>query len=206
MCLDEIAPIKTINTRKSGSAPWYDDERVRCGLNRDRLYHQYMRIKSEENKIAYKRIRNKFRSLTRKKKANYFKEFVSNCTTSCSRLWKRINPFINPNKKTLLNPSLLVSGNPHFTMQDVVNAFANYFSSILKNFVFYSLSNCLTYIDKHLHSNQLTVDKLNGVNLFEFTEITPDRVSHTLSSIDKVSSPGFVNIDSRVFKSCNTHI
>lgn len=137
--MDEIAPIKSINTRIKANSPWYDDELVRFGIKRDRLFNKHIKSGSVEDRRMFTTFRNIFKSLVRKKRATYYSEMIDKLTVSSSKLWKRLSPFLNPNKKAGINHIDLACGNPQYTRQDMVNAFSNYFSSILSNTAFCNL-------------------------------------------------------------------
>ena len=205
LCLNEIAPYKSFNTNKLSKVPWFDDELKRNRTKRDKLYHQFIKSKNENDKSSYRKARNKYRSLARRKRTTYFSNLVNTYATSCTRLWKKLNPYINPNKKTAINHCLLASNNPHFTLQDAVNAFSNYFSSILNNVVFCQAQKCIDYIEQHLSSHTALVEKLNNSS-FSFVDLEISRVEHALSTLDAESSPGYVGIEARVLKHCHVEL
>jgi hypothetical protein len=131
---------------------------------------------------------------------------IHKLTISSSKLWKQLNPFINPNKKAGINHNDLACGNPHYTKQDMVNAFSNYFSSILNNTAFCNLLDSRAYISKHLSQAVEQNCKLNSSPIFSFTELSVSCVSQTLARLDPHSSPGIVGIDTRIFKHCHEEL
>lgn len=136
LILDEIALLKTRLLRSSKSAPWFDGSLLKLGKQRDLSYHQLLDAPNERNLANYHRLRNAFKRFVRNKKSNFFVKLVESFKQSSERLWRRIHPFVNINKKQPLNTALLASNNPHFKLQDAVNSFSNYFGSILNKYQF----------------------------------------------------------------------
>ena len=205
-CLDEVAPLKNINTRTKQNAPWFDDELVRCGFKRDRLFNKFNKSGSKSDKIAFIQFRNVFRSMVRKKKADYFNDVINTESISSAKLWRRLNPYINPNKKIGIDSTDFACGNPYWTLQDTVNMFSNFFASILNNIAFCSLLESHAYIAQHLHEAVELKSKLSTSPTFKFAEFSQTMVSKILSSLDPSSSPGIVGIETRVFKHCHEEL
>lgn len=200
-CLDEIAPIKSFATRNIAHAPWYDDECVLCGLKRERLHNKNLCSRSAEDKLEFNRFRNHFRTMVRTKRANYHRNMISTESTSSSKLWKKLNPFINPNKRSMIDHLLFSSNNPMFTAQDMLNMFSNFFSLILNNITFCSIVKSTDYINQHL-STQKFASKLENISPFSFNEISIEKVSKSLLELDENSSAGSIGINTIVFKHC----
>ena len=118
---------------------------------------------------------------------------ISTESTSNSKLWKKINPFINPNKRSMIDHFLFSSKNPMFTAQDMVNMFSNFFSSILNNITFCSIVKSTDYINQHL-STQEFASKLENISPFSFNEISIEKVSKSLLELDENSSAGSIGI------------
>ena len=201
-----MAPIKSISTKSKFNAPWYDEELVRCGFKRDRLYNKYNKDCSSQNRSLFVKFRNVFRSLVSKKKANYYNELVKNETVSSAKLWRRLNPYLNPNKKVGINHIDLDGSDPYFTRQDMVNKFSKFFASILNNTAFCRLLDSFAYCDRHLQTAVELNCKLDSSPYFKYTEISDSSVSKLLASIDPDSSPGIVGIETKVFKHCHNEL
>ena len=125
---------------------------------------------------------------------------------SSAKLWKRLNLFLNPNKKTGIDHNNLACGNPHYTRQDMINSFSNYFSSILNNTAFCNLLDSRAYISKHYNQAVEQNCKLISSPAFSFTELSVSSVSKSLANLDPNSSPGIVGIETRVFKHCHEEL
>lgn len=203
---DKSAPLKKTFSRPKPSAPWFDEELVRCDFKRTRLYNKYTRCQSKEERPGlwktFSEFRNKYKKLMRTKSAAYYKNMIDDLTVSSAKLWKKLNPYLNPNKKNGANYTDIAGSNPYFTAQDMVNAFSNFFASILNNIKFCSLSESRSYIKNHLNSSSELNSLLNAAPSFSFENITIESVSDALKKLDPCSSPGIVGIDSRILIHC----
>ena len=170
LCLDKIAPIKQVNVRSTVTLPWYDKELVNLAHKRNRLYNKWFDSKSKEDRDKYVESRNKYNSIFRNKKSNYYKIFVSENSASTKSFWQKLNPFLNPNKKESISISLLSnSDNNIHSSQDLVQAFSNFFSSILNNINFIDIETCKLFVHNHFSKFQ-TLKNLIPTDLpkFEF--------------------------------------
>ena len=73
---------------------------ISLSKHKNKLYRLARRSKNQESCNIYKLIRNKLRSTTRIKKSEYFKNFLKENNTSSTVLWKKLDPYINPNKSS----------------------------------------------------------------------------------------------------------
>ena len=89
----------------------------------------------------------------KRKKASHFMNFVRNTSTSSPKLWKYINPYLNPNKTVSISSSDLFHSCSSNSPQDIANIFANFFESIINKFIFISISSCFDYTHNHFQSN-----------------------------------------------------
>ena len=69
-----------------------------------KLRNDYLKHRSEENRLAYKKQRNFCVALLRKKKADYFNNLELNLVRDNKMFWKTISPyFVNNPKKNVKN-------------------------------------------------------------------------------------------------------
>jgi hypothetical protein len=99
LCLDKIAPIKQVNVRATVNLPWYDKQLINLAHKRNRLYNKWYDNKTQIDRAKYVESRNKYNSVFRDKKSNYYKEFVCENSASTKSFWQKLNHFLNPNKK-----------------------------------------------------------------------------------------------------------
>ena len=77
-------------------------------MNKSRLRNEYLKWPSRENCLAYKKVKNKFNTLTRKTKKRYFKYIVKNKNFATSKtFWNTVRPFIT-NKDTIPDENIKI--------------------------------------------------------------------------------------------------
>ena len=199
--LDSHAPFKLVPVKSINKAPWLDKELVHLSKKRNKIHRKALFTKNKEDWSSYKILRNKVASLFSLKKIFHFKNFISNSSTSSKKLWTKLNPFINPNKKSSLAPALILKNTSNNSSSDLSNVFCNFFSSILSKFTFLSLPTCLNYTDNLFKSNSLLSSFLNP-NKFSIDRFEISEVVDSLKALDENSAAGAVNIDTKIFKHC----
>ena len=89
---------------KDKSAEYMDKELSQAIMKRLKLWNDYLKHRSEENRLAYKKQRNFCVTLLRKKKADYFNTLELNLVRDNKMFWKTISPyFVNNPKKNVKN-------------------------------------------------------------------------------------------------------
>jgi len=111
-------------------------------------------------------------------------------TVSTKSFWQKLNPFLNPNKKQKISVSLIsnINNNIHLA-QDLVQAFSNYFASILSKFDFLNIKICIQFVQNFFEKNS-TLASLWPSNLlkFEFGLITETKVLEQLKKMNRAVS------------------
>ena len=106
VCMDAInkhAPLKRKYIR-ANHAEYMDKELRQAIMKRSKLRNYYLKHRSEKNRLAYKKQRNFFVTLLRKKKADYFNNLDLKLVRDNKVFWKTISPyFVNNSKKTVKN-------------------------------------------------------------------------------------------------------
>ena len=103
-------------------------------MKRSRLWNDYLKQRSEENRLAYKKQCNFCVTLLRKKKADYFNNFDLNLVRDNKIFWKTISPyFVNNPKRT--SKIMLVDEKDNTLSEDekIVETFNTFFGNIMKN-------------------------------------------------------------------------
>jgi hypothetical protein len=201
--IDAKAPIKYVRVKPKNSVPWMDKDLVCLSKQRNRLYNKAKKSKTKDDWSTYKTVRNKFTSLLKFKKIVYFNNILNRLSYSSKKLWKILYPYINPNKKQSISPSLILentsSSNP---ILELANIFINYFSSIISTFPFLNINTCHNFIDNFFR-NTPSLSIFHNINTkFDVSHFTRLEVEETLSRIDEFAAPGPVNIHSVIFKEC----
>ena len=132
------------------------------------------------------------------KKFAYFKPFIESTVTSSLKLCNKINPLINPNKKSTINAAQIIK-DPSFNSNiDAANAFVNFFSSITANIKFLDISTTIAYIQSHLNHRKNIITTMP----FEIAPFTIKEVEDALKSISADSAKRSTGIESKILKDC----
>ena len=158
--------------------PYFDRELVTLARIRDRAYRKVIIendvIKKKELFGYYQMERNKFQSQLKKKKYDHYNKIIEAESLSSKKLWQTTSSIINPNKKTILVPNLILKGHVQNTTLDAANQFINFFSTILVKFVFIPIAFCLNFLEDHFTINMKILSNFN--KSFNFAEISPVEV------------------------------
>ena len=161
-CVDEIAPLKSMNIRSTKILPWFDKDMVKLSHKRNTLYNKWYKSKSSIDRENFIHLRNRFNSTLRFKKATYYKNYILNNSISTKSFWDKLNPFLNPNKKQKISAAFLSSKKVNInSSQELVDTFSNFFSSILNNFKFINIKDCKLYLNSLFDSNQILASYSN---------------------------------------------
>ena len=92
--LRKHAPLKSKQVR-GNHAPFMDKELSKVIMNKSRLRNKYLKWSSRENFLAYKKVKSKCDTLTRKTKKRYFEYIAKNKNFATSKtFWNTVKPFI----------------------------------------------------------------------------------------------------------------
>ena len=198
-CMDAHAPYKTVPLKASNNFPWIDKNYIGLSIKRDALYYKATKYGSNLFWENYKKIRNKCSSIFHKNKSSYFKNFIESTSVSSKKLWKKLGPYITPNKKSTLISSQILINNVLNTDLHLANAFCNYFATITNSFKFIKLQNCHNYVKNFFQSNPrlniFTKNKNIGFNLPDFNV---DEVIKGLKALTSNSGKGESGIESSI--------
>ena len=201
-CLDSIAKSKQVPSKKSNNSPWIDKSYTSLSKKRDAVYLKAISckkdiIKSQSLWSEFKLLRNKCTNLFYGKKAAYFRNFINTNDLSTKKLWKKLSPYISPNKKSTLVAASILKNTNNNSDSDLASAFCNYFSTLLIKFNFLSLTLCISYITNYI--SECGFGRDIGLTIRHFTE---EEVTKGLKSLVPNSGVGEVGIESIVFVEC----
>jgi hypothetical protein len=103
--------------------------------------------------ILLKVERKNFQSTLKKKKFEYYNKLIEAESLSSKKLWQFTSAIINPNKKSIIIPNLILKGHVQNTTLDAANQFIHFFSSIFVKFIFIPIAFCLTFLENHFNKN-----------------------------------------------------
>ena len=104
-------------------------------MKRSKLWNDYLKHRSEENRLTYKKQRNFCVTLLRKIKADYFNNLDLNLVRDNQMFWKTISPYFvnNPPKSSKIT---LVDEIGNTEDEKIAGTYNNFFDNI-KNKYFY---------------------------------------------------------------------
>ena len=203
--LDAIAPVKMIRIKPNG-VEWFDGDLLKVQKKREYFHNKFLRTNDENDHNKYIEYRNRFTSLFRHKKANYYKSMLDEYGTSSRSLWTKLFPILNPNKKSKLNV-VNFEGRLYSAPIEIADLFLSIFSTSLAAFNHTPIANCLGYIRNHFSSHRLVDPMFNScLNLFQFVGISPPAMISRLKKLDKSSAPGASSIPTKVLIHCATEL
>ena len=144
---------------------------------------------------------NYFTKLFYRKKSKYYQQFTKTLTTSSSKLWKKLQPYISPNKKRSINSYFILKEENDKSDLHLSNKFCNYFSSICNLFSFLPINLCLSSILKHFNTIAIFLD-LKSKPSFSLCTFNTDEIIKELKLIPNKIGKGEVNIDAIIFSEC----
>ena len=113
------------------------------------------------------------------------------------KLWKKLDPYLNPNKKSTLISSVILNNSSLNTDLHLANSFSNYFSSITNSFKFVSIENCHSFIDNFFDSNP-QINHQNNPNKLEINKLNESDVLKGLKDLKPDSGTGESGIESSI--------
>lgn len=196
--IDSEAPSRRVLVKPGPRVPWMDKELVCLSKQRNKFYNRARKKKNTLDWDLFKLTRNKFKSLFKLKKTLYFNNSINKLSTSSKKLWNKLSPFINPNKKSPICSSLILKNTSTNSIAELALVFSNYFNSILNNFSFTNINTCLSYTNSFFKNISFSFSS----SKFEFDRIELEEVVSALEDLDITASPGSVGISTRILKSC----
>ena len=105
--LPKHAPLKSKQVR-GNHTPFMNKRLSKVIMNKSRLRNKYLKWPSRENFPAYKKVKNKFNTITRKTKKRYFEYVAKNKNFATSKaFWNTVRPFIT-NKSTISDENIKI--------------------------------------------------------------------------------------------------
>ena len=130
--LNKIAPLKKKYVRANQS-PFMNRTLHKAVMKRSRLRNEYLKNRTEENKLAFNQQRNICVTLFRKEKYDYYNNLIVKKITDNKTFWKSIKPFLSdkgPSTQiiTLIEKEEIISDD-----DKVANIFSTFFTNTVKN-------------------------------------------------------------------------
>ena len=111
---------------------------------RSRLRNRFLKNRNEEGRKLFCRQRNKFVSLLRKSKKDYFDNLNEKTITDNKRFWKTVKPFLS--KKIHLSERINLTEDKNNSLltncEEVAEELNNFFANAVKNLNISNYENC----------------------------------------------------------------
>ena len=119
---------------RENHAEYMDKELSQATMKRSKLRNVYLKHRSEENRLAYKKQRNVCVTLLRKEKADYFDNLNLKLVRDNKMFWKTISPYFANNPKKRSKITLVdEKGNTLLEDEKIAETFNKFFGNIIKN-------------------------------------------------------------------------
>ena len=127
---------KRLSRERAKDKPWTATGLKESIKRKHLLYQKFIFDGSEENKVVYKVLKNKLRSVIRKAETDYYKNVFNSKTQSMKEMWKELSNLLNTKKKSKGNSisKLTIYKNQEITKdKDIANALNDHFTKLGKN-------------------------------------------------------------------------
>ena len=102
-------------------------------MQRSKLRNLYLKVRSDENRIRYRKQRNICVSLLRKAKRKHFEDLSIADVTDNKKFWKRVKPLFENQIKGNPNIALVESNDLITDEKSFAETFNNYFVNVVSN-------------------------------------------------------------------------
>ena len=182
-------------------------------MNRTRLKNKFLKNRSIENNINYKRQRNYCVSLIRKEKKRFYRNLDTKHITDIRTFWSTVKPSFMDKSNNKQNITLLIDDKIICDKQNIVDSFNKYFSNIVEGLGIY---NDFSYLSETKHINDtifaaickyenhpsimLLKENIKVVHVFNFQCIDSEFISIEISKLNAAKSSPLNNIPTKLFK------
>ena len=175
--LNKHAPLKRKYLRANHSN-FITKELSKAIMQRSKLHNLYLKVRSDENRIRYKKQRNICVSLLRKAKRKHYEDLSIADVTDNKKFWKRVKSLFG--NKIKGNPNIaLVENNDLITDEkSLPETFSDYFVNVVLNLginIFEDKSGKGDVSNYDNHPSTITIKQhITGKKVFSFRKVTED--------------------------------
>ena len=130
--VNTIAPLKSRFIR-ANQAPFINKEIQRGVMVKSKLRKKFLKSRSESDKKAFNKQRNKCVSLLRKTKKAYYSNLNVKDVVDNKKFWKTIKSFFSDKSNNFENISLIENGNLLTDDFEIAETFNKYFQNLVPN-------------------------------------------------------------------------
>ena len=129
---DDCFPFVKIrnNRRKKNNAPWITPGILNSIRSKEKLYRRYLKAPTPDNRLNYRKYRNKLNHIIRIGKKHFYIKKFSDCKNDCKETWKTINGLLKGEKPSSF-PETFRKGDHFITdSRDIANEFNKVFVNL----------------------------------------------------------------------------
>ena len=202
-------------TLRGNEAPFMNKSLTKAIYTRSRLKNRYNKNPTDDNKIQYKKQRNKCVNLRKKAIKTYFKDIKDSGIVENKKFWQTIKPFIT-NKSGISNNNIMIIENDSLVTDDkkLATVFNDYYiniieksSGIKQNFINYgNVKNKKEIVENIVKNfeNHPSIIKIKESNtdtdLFHFKEIDENAIKMLFLDLNTKTSTGEDKIPTKLVK------
>ena len=174
-------------------------------MPRSKLHNLYLKVRSDENKIRYKKQRNICVSLVRKAKRKHYEDLSIADVTDNKKFWKRVKPLFG--NKIKGNPiiALVESNDLIADEKSLAETFNDYFFNVISSLGINTLDDKsgnggVSNYDNHpsiMNIKQHIADKNKA---FSFRKVTKDEISSTIKTLNRKKAISSTDIPAKIFQ------
>ena len=209
--LNQYAPQK-IKYVRGNQMPFMTKQLSKEIMKRPRLRNNFLRNRTEENKILYNRQRNYCVSLLRKSKRGYYENLNIKNVTDNKLFWKSVKPLLSD--KSLIRDRINISekGKILKTRSETAESLNSFFSNIVKNLNISRYSEfdpapeniadpTLEAIFKYKdHPSILAIQSHCEKGTFRFSEVNIENIKKDILKLDKNKASQHSDIPIKIIK------
>ena len=208
--IDSIAPLKKTNKIRKKSVPWYDAELHRKQKLVSSLFSKFKTSHSKIDDEAFKKARNEYQWLFRKKRIDYYSKKTAGSFTSSKNFWEFYASSVRLKKdpsshKTL--SSITINGKTLSDTKEIASGINKYFTSLGNAQNLKSDAECSSFINRVFKNDErLERNRQNSQSEFSFRHTSHTILEKLISQLDTSSSPGVTEIATKILKSSSSAI
>lgn len=113
--------------------PWLNDECLRMILEKDSLYHKFVRTRNPDDFTAFRKYRNYVTKFVRNAKKLYYENLFHEASNRSSLLWHEIKKLLHSDVRNSVDLALVVEDRT-LRGKELANVFNDYFTSLEKKY------------------------------------------------------------------------
>ena len=192
---DECFPTKRIKLGYSTRKSWIPKHIKNLICQKNRMHINYLKSKDPYLGIIYRRFRNKVNKMREKAEREHYNKLLSENKNNLKKIWQILKEIINRNQRSSISSRFMINNQIVINKQTIADGFNSFYINVgptlAKNIPNVNKTPC-SFI-KRSFNHTMHVDP-----------VTSEEICKTIINL-KMGSPGYDNINSKVFKTTARH-